>query len=521
MGSVQNTYRVLFVWMLIALTSLFPSKVVGQTVAWELSPSDYSAITRFGKNLYQVEQGGKWGLIRADGTIVVPVEADDISKFYDHLALVTVNEAEGRNRIMGVLADDGTYTPFAKVYYTLSGQEFFSEGLISVQNAKGKKGYVNKTGDAVCGFDKTYYRIKPFTEGYAAVSVKRGYFYLIDKHGEKKQMQLPDDQVGGSIGYVYNAWQGKTLLIDTYNNFYKYDLNTGDCVKLGKELKEYDATDFLFRPVTLTGCSDTAPFVPLPDGEKGLSPTKQGGKYGFEDNGKLVLPCQLTSATPFEDGLSIVELNGKKGILRYYGGQADFSVNAQQSQIEFDAGSTVSCKFALQVPSVWSGKQVEVTLTERGVGDGFAPAWDGNQYAVQLSPVKSVQKDYTVVVSAEGLQLWSGNLAYTLKKKVVGLTIGSLALDGDITDIDGKLNGSFVIYNPNEEEVVTSIGFTHSSMIAEVGGYPQTLKLGAGERKTVSFYLATVKKQGKWEHTISVSSSKGGSASLTAEIETF
>ena len=90
MGSVQNTYRVLFVWMLIALTSLFPSKVVGQTVAWELSPSDYSAITRFGKNLYQVEQGGKWGLIRADGTIVVPVEADDISKFYDHLALVTV-----------------------------------------------------------------------------------------------------------------------------------------------------------------------------------------------------------------------------------------------------------------------------------------------------------------------------------------------------------------------------------------------------------------------------------------------
>lgn len=520
MSDPQIMYQRLCGWFFFTIAGFIPLKTVGQTVAWTLTPSDYTSITRFGYDLYLVEKGYRSGLVHANGSVVVPVAADNIGKFYEHLSLVTVREAENRHRILGVLDDDGAYTPFTQAYYTLSGQEFFSDGLLSVQNANGKKGYVNRAGDAMCGFDKPYYRIKPFTEGYAAVSVKKDYYYLIDKQGEKKRLLLPDGEVG-SIGRVYNVWKGKTLLVSDYNNFYKYDLITGECTKMGKEMKEFYNTDYLFRPVSLTGCGVSAPFTSLPKGEIGLSPTIEGGLYGFDNDGKKILPCQLASATPFEDGLSVVELNGRKGILRYYAGQNDFSVNAIQPYIEFYAGSTVSCQFDLQVPQVWSDKQMEVTLTDQKTGDRFAPEWETGRYAILLTPPRSIQKEYSVNVSAEGLLLWSGSLSYTLKKKVVDLVISSLVIDDDITDLDGRVDGSFVIFNPNEEEITTNISFKHSSMIAEVGGYPKTLSLGAGERKMISFYLVTVKRQGKWEHTITVSSSKGGSATLTTEIETY
>ena len=520
MKETHTIYERLCVWTLTALTFLVPLKTAAQAVTWALAPSDYTDIKRFGNNLYLVEKSGKCGLIHADGSVVVPVDADRVGQFYEHLSLVTVHETESRNRILGVLSDNGSYTTFDRAYYTLSGQEFFSDGLLSVQDGKGKKGYVNSAGEAVFGFDKAYYRIKPFTEGYAAVSVKKDYFYLVDKQGERVRLMLPEGEVG-SIGRVYNVWQGKTLFVSDYNVFYKYDLVTGECSKIGKEMKEYYATDYLFRPVTLTGCSASAPFSSLPGGEKGISPVERGGKYGFEYDGKTILPCQLALATPFEDGLSIVKLNGKKGILRFHTGQTGFSANAVQSRIEFDAGTTASCLFDLQVPSVWSNSKMEVILTDQATGDIVSPAGETSRYAIQLTPAKSMQKDYSVSVSSEGLLLWSGSLSYTLKKKVTDLVINSLAFEDDITDIDRRLNGSFVIYNPNEEDITTDISFKHSSMIEEVSGYPHSLTLKAGERKTVGFGVRMVKRQGKWEHTITVSSSRGGSATLTAEVETF
>lgn len=520
MSRTNTIYRGV-VASICVLAFFLPASLTAQTVGWQLKPADYTDIARFGNNLYQVVKDGRIGIIHADGTIVVPVAADNISRFYENVALVTVEEAEGKQCILGVLDVDGVYTPFPKPYYTLSGQEFFSDGVISVVNQKGKKGYVNKSGDAVCGFDKSYYRIKPFTEGYAAVSEKRGYYYLIDKHGEKKKLQLPDDMVGGSIGYVFNVWKGKALAIDTYDNFYQYDFTTGECRKMGKNLKEYDATDYLFRPKALTSCDETAPFTSLPAGVQGLAPSLKNGKYGFEENGKVILPCQLNAATPFEDGLSIVDFNGKKGILRLYADQQEFGLTAERSHIEFDAGTTVSCQFALQIPAAWSSTPIDVMLADGSNGGSVSPVREGSQYVVKVSPAHSMKQEYAVTISSEGLQLWTGSLAYTLKRKVVDLVINSLVLDADITDLDRKVTGSFVIYNPNEEEITANLNMTYSSMIDVVGGYPQSVVLKAGERKKMEFYIVTAKNRGKWEHTITVSSSKGGSATITSEVDTF
>lgn len=503
--------------------------VSAQTVGWRLPLTNYSSIVRFGPDLFQVEQGGNVGLIHSDGTEVVPVKASKIGGFYDGLALVTVDEGANRSRILGVLDTDGRYTPFSQPFYTLSGQEFFSEGLLSVMDGNEKKGYIDATGARRCGFDHDYSRIKPFTGGFAAVSVKgTNKYYLINRQGVPLSITLPDELMGHTILYTYNPVRGKVLYYDDYAKCCKYDIESHRSERW-KELddpKKLPPSDYLFRPQEVLKMLnekvlDKAPFTTLPDGRKGLEPYMQNGKYGFVANGETVLPCQLDSATAFEDGLSVVSLNGRLGILSYYEGQQGFELTTPQAQLDFDGGSSVVCQFLLQVPQAWKGKPVSVTLLDKDSHGEVSHTGDNGQFAFQLTPEHSVQKSYEVSVASEGLQLWTGELNYTLKKKAVGLSIGSLVLDADITNLDYQVPGSFVIYNPNEDEVTADISFTHSKMVKSVGGYPHTVTLKSGERRKIDFYIVTTNSRGNWRHTIGVSSSKGGSATVTAEVKTI
>lgn len=523
----QNTYNLLAAFIL--MLTMLPKPLTAQTVGWRLPLTNYSHIERFGPDLYKVEQGDKVGLIHSDGSVVVPVEASAIGGFFNQIALVTVQESSSRHRILGLLFSDGKYTPFEQPYYTLSGQEFFSNGLLSVMDAEEKKGYIDETGKPRCGFDRDYDRVKPFTEGYAAVREKgRMRYYLIDKQGVPLSIVLPEDLTGHVVDNAYNPVQGKVLYYDDYEKCCKFDISTGKSERL-KKLDGFDnmpKTDYLFRPqIVVKQLGEqvlTKPvFSHLPSGQLGLQPTTQNGKVGFVANGQVVLPCQLDSATPFEDDLSVVSLNGRLGILRYISGQQGFELTTPQAQIDFDGGSSVACQFLLQVPQAWNGKPVSVTLTDKDTRDPMAHSGENGQFAFQLTPERSVKKSYDVSVVSEGLLLWTGELSYTLKKKNVGLSVASLVLDHNITNQDYQVPGSFVIYNPNEEDMTADISFTHSNLIREVGGYPKSIMVKSGERRKVDFYIVTTNRRGTWKHTIGVSTSKGGSTTLTTEVETL
>ena len=517
-------------WVQMTMTlvmAMMPLSLLAQTVGWELAPTDYASIVRFGPNLYQVKQKGKIGLIHSDGTEVVPVKASSIGGFHEGLALVTLDESKESHRILGVLNAKGIYTPFSQSYYTLNGQEFYSDGVLSVMDANGKKGYIDEVGNVVCGFDKKYELIKPFTDGYAAVWDGSSSFSLINKNGRPYPLTLPEDMVGRTISYVYNPIGGKVLFFDDYGKCYKYSLQEKRCEKLDiKKANPPLPTDYLFRPKMVLENIDeqvltAAPFTKLPAGKIGISPIKENGKFGFSEIGKPILPCQLDSATVFEDDLSIVSLGGKWGILKYYSQQQDFSLSTPQAYIDFDGGSIVSCQFELQVPTAWNGKQMNVTLNDKDTKDMVSHTNNASLYTFQLKPEHSMKKSYNVTVASEGLLLWTGELSYTLKKKAVGLEINSLVLDHNVTDPNYRVPGSFTIYNPNENEVTADISFTHSSMIREVGGYPKSVTLKSGERRRVEFYIETTNRRGDWKHTIGVSSSKGGATSLTMEVKTL
>ena len=520
-----DRFRCLRHQLLCLMLNVLIMPCVAQTVAWQLKPLEFESMTRFGYNLFQVVKNGKIGLIQSDGEIVVPIVADKIWGFYEGMALVTENTANNMHRIIGVLTDKGMYTPFKNVYFTLLGQEFFSDGLLSVQDEKGKKGYVDAKGNEVCGFKKNYYRIKPFTEGFASVSEKRSYYYLIDRYGNTVNLKFPSGEAK-TLGMVYNVYQGKVLMTDDNQNFhcYKYDLNTGSCEELPMAVKDkLKKKDYLFRPCQVMNidCTEDVPYYTLPSGTKGMEPYEKNGRYGYDLGSRALLPAQFSLATAFVDDLSIVEVDGKKGLLRYYSDGGVFSVSEKEPLVEFDAGSAASCFFSLEQPNVWLNKKVDVIVKDNTTGTAENVILEGSLYKIDVKPEKSEKKVFDVEVFAEGLHLWTGNMAYYLKKKLVSLVISSMSMDNDITDKDRRVTGSFVLKNPNDEEITTQLSFSFSPLIEEAGGFPRSVKLEPGEQKRIPFYIVTAKRRGKYEHTVSVKSSKGGSATIYAEIETF
>ena len=514
--------------ILTLATLCLPHHATAQTVTWQLPPTaDYKEMVRFGPQLYQVTSNdGKVGLIRPDGTVVVPAKADNIGHFYEGMALVTLDESTSRHQILGVLTEGGAYIPFKEKYYTLSGQEFYSDGLLSAENAKGKKGYIDMSGMPICLFDRDYYRIKPFTDGYAAISDKGTTFYLINKNGRRQNLMLPSTGTGHKLLKVYNPVQGKALALDDYKKCYKFNLASGECEDMNKKVEKEPSTDYLFRPLEVIEAVGmelfkTAPYTQLPEGTKGLRPKKTDGGYGFEEDGHIVLPGQLSSATPFEDDLSIVTVGGRMGLLRYHMDKKQFSVRTSQKLYHFDAGDDVACGFVLDVPQAWGGKPLSVTLTDTEGGEDMHPQSGVEGYTIHLQPKHSGKKEYTISVVGDGLHLWTDKLAFQLKRNPVPIQLSGLRLDDNMTDSKYRVTGSFTIYNPNEDEVETELSFTHSEQVTSVGGFPQKLTLKPEEQRRVTFYIVTSNKRGTWDHTVTITSSKGGSATVTKEIETF
>lgn len=486
---------------LFILVSVLSKTMTAQSITWQLMPTDYSSITRFGPDLYQVTKDGQKGLIRSDGTMVVPLGYDQISEFYEHRALVIKNE-NSKERVLGVLTDEGKYTQFSGIYYTLAGQGFYSDGMLSVANAKGDPGYLNERGVAVLGFDGKWDKIKPFTEGHAAVFKNKKYM-LIDKEGTKATFII-------GVGEVYggrNVYQGKAYIYDTDGKFYTYDTATKKCQSC-KAPTNSQQSDYLYCFSNVTGRGKTPPYMPLPPSEQGLSPTMAGGLYGYSNNNKTILPPQFDKATKFEDGLAVACLQGKYGILKYVNDETDFSLAVTTSHFEYSPGASVDCAFQLTLPATWNGKQVNVTLTDQSTGEETTVNSSGDQYSFRLKPQEK-EKSYEVSVIADGLNLWKGQIAYTFKKKEENLRV-HLALSTHHADENDRVPVVATVTNAGDEAVTATITMTGSPAFNQVS---RKETIPASSSIQISSYF-TVKKD-LTDQYVSVTTSKGGHASKT------
>lgn len=483
---------------LLVLFVCLSMTVSAQTVVWQLPPTDYSQITRYFKDIYQVEKNGKIGLIHSDGKVIVPTVCERITDFCNHIALVV--SMEGNDELIhGFLTDRGNYIPLSQKYYTLKGQEFFSDGMLSVKNDRGKVGYLDEQGREALGFDGKYDKIKPFSEGYAAVFKNKNYS-LIDKGGGKATFII-------GIGEIYggtNVYQGSAYVWDTDGHFYTYDTATGKC-KSAKKPSNVQ-WDYLYCFTGVSGRGKTAPFSKLTSsGTIGLKPVNEGGLYGYQEGNKIVLPCQLAEATPFEDGLAVVKLNGKYGILRYVSQAKDFALSIGKSNFVYDVGQSVDCAFALDTPDEWGKNTMQVMVKDKSSGTQQSIIKTGRDYSFNIKP-ESSSSSYDVVVSAEGLLLWKGTASYTFKKIERNLQ-ASISIKGHIADENDHVYVTAIISNPGSEEVTATVTLSGSNAFS---GVTKTCTVGPKSSVSVSSYF-TVKKHLDGQYA-RVHTSKGGSA---------
>lgn len=380
---------------------------LAQSVVWEMEPSNsYNQLEYIGFDMFQTTgQNGKKGVINPKGSMIVEDVCDEISPFYENYALLLVNN-KNKVQVIGNLSTDGKCKIFSQnhVYYTLQGQAFYSCGMLTVEDGRGNKGYIDVEGNPVIGFGNgtEFSKIKPFSEGYAAVFDKNKQYMLIDKSGKKEQFSFPN--VVTRIPNGTNVYQGKVFVIDTQNEFYSYDVySKKTCVK---ERPKTITPDYLFRfsgkgtDVPYTSISAANPNIQLQESEKG---------YGYKHNNKVLLPGQFDQASSFIDNLAIVTIDNKYGILRFYPeGSTPFAVETvSPSTIDYTAGKSVVCKFKISAPISYNVSTLSVT-----VDDSKATCLDNNIFSFKYNPSSSGKQSVTVKISDKGLLLLSSPLEY-------------------------------------------------------------------------------------------------------------
>lgn len=395
-----------------------------QTVVWQMPPTDYNQIERISSTLFKVVRNGKIGLINADGTMVAPVVNDNISDCYEHKALITSNDGHGE-RITGCLTDNGIYYGYTTKYYTLNGQKFFSDDLISVADENGKLGYIDERGNQILGFDGKYSRIKPFTEGHATV-MKNKKYVLINKDGDEMRFVYRKG-VGAAIAGCTNVYNGKAYVYDEFGgsdrSFFIYDaVRKSDIEKTGR-IKN-TAMDYLYCYQSVSGRTKEIPFEKMKpySGRKGLAASLSNGMYGYLSGGSPIVPCQFSSASQFEDGLAIVNINGQMGILKFVDG-ASFDVTTPTAKHDFYAGNSVSCSFNLSIPSIWQGRSIDVILKDIN-GSAISTTNTSGTYTFSVKPSASGQLEYSVIVNGEGMCLYESTINYTFNKRERCVTCG-------------------------------------------------------------------------------------------------
>lgn len=406
---------------------MFAINGLAQSVEWALYPNNYEGIQCIGKNLFKVTQQD--GLLTisspdANGRIESVTSCDEITPFYMNWALLIKHEEEKR-RVVGSISLEGTCNLFKAVYYTLTNQEFYSEGLLTVENDKGEKVYVDYQGNEIINTGKKYSRIKPFSEGFAVVLNNKKSSY-INQAGQI--LQIRSSLLNNvELIRVMNFYQGRALMMGKNKDYFICDVE-GNGEKLSQKPESMDKNeDFLYRYVSNSeDVLKTPPYDPVYKGEMNtmvklnVEGKGKNTRYGYTiaKDDKTMLPCQFSLAEPFIDGFAIVKkTDGNRGILHLLPDAiTEFNVSAVDQTIQFDKPvEPITCQFTIS-PVDWRGSQIQAQLSEH---DGVEVRSEGNGLFsfVYYPREQNSQKTFKICLLSEGILLATHSITIEFKKK--------------------------------------------------------------------------------------------------------
>lgn len=500
--------------LLIAIALIVIMSMHAQIITWAVKPGIYSKIEPCWEDLYFVNKGSNIGIINGDGRVVVSPEASRITGFYGGLALVLKSDG-GKERILGILSVDGSYSKIDGIYYTIPYQEFFSEGLLTVTNPRGQASYMNANGVIVKSFNVSF--ISPFSEGYAVVGENENYS-IVDKRFNTLSIQL------GSVSQVYggsNIYKGMAVIWDGNGKFYNFDVNRGTCTKTSKPSSlDYD---YMYCFSCISKRSGNVPYEQPTRLPQGMAATSQGDKYGYVNNEKTILPCQFDHAESFYGTHAIVETNGKYGLLSLHNTNTHFEAKVL-SEIKYKKSSSknLTHKFDIIVPPLWDLDNINVRVKDEN-GSLVNITKNGGTCEFKTDGASGTKK-YKIEIDSEGLVLWNSEIAfnYIVEAEPIIVTEPTdrpmghfkpfkVTLKAANTQAD-KNNRCYVIatiFNPNSEAITATVTIAGSNLLEAVS---QKVTIQAYGSKDISTYF--IVKKATSGQKVTVSTSAGGSATL-------
>ena len=511
-------------YIFLLLSVLCVSSAWSQAIRWEMTPRRYASIERYGLGLFQVKStDGKIGLIRSDGTELLPPSADQISPFYEHRA-VALRKEGGRYLILGVLNDDGSFHRFSTPYYIIKHQIFFSEGLMTVVDGNGRHGYIDDLGGPVLGFDGKWTEIAPFSEGIAAVTGPSG-FKLINSSGREVPIVLGLDEIGGGT----NVYNGKAVIWNAYGDkFYSFDVKSQKSSKIGapRDLK----LDYLHCLQSVSGRAGNPPYVKVSKtvGTQGLRPVQTGDLWGYADDDRVYLPAQFLEAEPFADKLAIVRTELGLGILRWEDNGSAFASHVSDATLKYKAGQSVPLNFRLDVPAVWQSQPLDVKVLDSESGALMESRVNGAGYTFDYKPQGSA-RSFQVSIASNGLRLWDGDIAYRFLREVeevpqqvvpvatvptkpvkVPEPVIRINKPNPRANADNKVLVTAVVTNASNSELTMTVTIQGSENL-RVLNKTITLKPN-GTESVVTYFTVTEKLT---DQRVEVTTSMGGQAQIT------
>ena len=436
----------------------------GQSIVWGVPLQDCTSLEEIARNMYKVVKDGKIGVIDSRGNIIVPIENSEITGFHDGVALLLSG-----NKINGLLNSDGKYNQFNEDYFALDGQKFYSDEYVTVENSKKEKGFVDFNGNPL-GFDKRYTKIKPFTEGYAAV-FKGNQYSLIDKN----LIPIPIKIGVGTITGGTNMYNGKAIVWDEKGRAYEVGRNFSLSPK-----KEFDNNklkkrgfDYLHRLMCVTNQSDFVKWDKIDKGDIMMSPYKNNaGKYGYEN----IIPCQFDDAEPFRNNLAIVRGGNQWGILKLIPDDALFEVQSKE-KYTYKEGEEVECSLRfVSLPREWQNRKLLYSIKEAGTNKVVADDTILNrEISFNLIP-KAEKETFNVLVYSDNLQLWSGDITCIFKKLMY--LQAEIEVRNTKADANDKCHVRILLKNPNDESKEVNIKIDGSKSLDSKN---QQVKLKANE----------------------------------------
>lgn len=398
------------VFLYFLVLCIAPIKVGAESAKWAISPR-YSNVIDFGKGLYKVKFGDKFGVLDKNGKEVVPITADSITNPSEGYSLILMEE-DDKLRLTAIMNAYGMLTKVSEAWY-VDEFPFFSDGLLPVCTKKGKYGFIDVNGK-VC-IDFTYGSAHPFCEGMAAVSKGKGLAGTVLKFfgSKKKEKAFYIDKSGNvldlasDIGDIYLATSfrdGEAIVINMNDKRFAID-------KEGKALRIESPTtilDFNEKYALRKKGDEQSQTFDTSNGN-GPKPYNEDGYYGYRYNGQVVLPPQFIYAEPFNDGYAIAIAPTGYGLLQLI--NADIQHRWEKGIEEVSDKDMKSVNWIMTMPNEWSNGTFEMRCKSgNGVETKVQGEKDGSSWHFPFI-VPSGDNVYSLVGKDSNgeLTLWSSS----------------------------------------------------------------------------------------------------------------